>query len=255
MTQTMHGHADAIAGLLATRRGGPLLDTAGAAQGPCSIADAYAIQTGVMAALGPVGGWKVSRPAPDQPATRAPIRAVAVRPSPAVWPPTESRLRGLELEIGFRIDGVLPAADASDFPARLAAAVTPLPVFEILDSRLAAPQQAGALWILADCQMNAGLVCGAPPQGKWRPEDFDRPLVQLMADDVEICAGPATLPGGTPFALLTELVRGCGDHCGGLQPGQIVTTGSFTGMRFFPPGTTLSGRIAGMAPLTVSFAA
>lgn len=245
--------ADAIVRLLAARRGGPLVDAT--SYDLKSDADAYAIQAGVMAALEPVGGWKVGRSAPDQPAIRAPIRAAMIRPSPAVWQPAEARLRGLELEIGFRIDAPLPSVDVPDFLLRLAAAVTPLPVFEINDSRLADPQAADPLWRLADFQLNAGLVCGAPLETAWRPEDFDHPSIRLLANDTEIFAGPATLPGGTPFALLAALVRECGDHCGGLQPGQIVTTGSFTGLRFFPAGTTLTGTIAGMAPLTATFAA
>ncbi|MCW0235099.1 MAG: hypothetical protein OJJ21_15970 [Ferrovibrio sp.] len=247
--------ADVISRLLAARRGGPLVDAVHATAGPETLDDVYAIQAGVMAALGPVGGWKVGRSAADQPAVRAPIRAAAIRPSPAVWQPAEARLRGLELEIGFRIDATLPAADAPDFLERLADAVTPLPVFEIVDSRLADPQAASPLWRLADFQINAGLVYGTPFESDWRAEDFDRPLVRLVADGAELCAGPATLPGGTPFTALADLVRTCGDHCGGVQPGQIVTTGSFTGLRFFKPGTTLTGWIAGMPPITASFAA
>lgn len=248
----MPHHADAIAQLLAARRGGPLLNVADDLNSP---ADAYAIQAGVMASLGPVGGWKTGRSAADQPAIRAPILASAIRPSPALWQPAEVRLRGLELEIGFRIDAALPPADAPDFMQRLAEAVTPLPIFEIVDSRLADPQAASTLWRLADCQLNAGLVYGAPLEGPWRPEDFIRPMARLTADDAEVCAGPATLPGGSPFDLLANLVRDCGNHCGGLKPGQMVTTGSFTGLRYFAAGTTLIGEIASMAPISVTFAA
>ncbi|WP_341705678.1 hypothetical protein, partial [Ferrovibrio sp.] len=188
------------------------------------------------------------------PAIFAPIPAAAIRPSPALWPAAGSRLRGAELEIAFRIDAPLPPADAADFLPRLAAAVTPLPAFEILDSRLQDPRNAAPLRVLADSQMNAGLVCGAASDGRWQPADFDRPDVFLKAGDSVLCAGPASLPGGTPFALLAELVCRCGDHCGGLQPGQIVTTGSFTGMHFFAAGATVSGRIAGLTPLSVTFA-
>jgi len=40
-----------------------------------------------------------------------------------------------------------------------------------------------------------------------------------------------------------------------VQPGQIVTTGAFTGLRFFKPGTRLRGSFAGMAPLEMMFGA
>jgi len=210
----------------------------------------------VMAELGAVGGWKVGRAAPDKPAIRAPIPAAAIRQTPALWPRSESRLRGVELEIGFRVDAALPPLDAPDFRSRLAAAVTPLPVFEILDARIIEPRQAGPLWILADMQMDAGLVIGAPHAAAWSPEDFDQPMAELAAEGATpLVSGPAVMPGGNPFDLLALLVRECGTHCGGLRPGQIVTTGSYTGMRFFAAGTKVSGRIAGMAPLSVTFEA
>lgn len=246
---------DLVARLLAARRGGALVDPATEPNGPESLDDVYAIQAGVMAALGPVGGWKVGRAAPDQPAVFAPIPAAAIRKSPMAWPQAESRLRGVELEIAFRIDGPLPPADAPDFATRLAETVTPLPVFEILDSRLADPQGASAQWKLADMQINAGLVCGTPLLGAWSAADFVNPAARLEADDAVLVDGPVTTPGGSPFDLLAELVRICGDHCGGLRPGQIVTTGSFTGMRFFKPGATVTGSIAGWPVIGVTFAA
>src|SRR3546814_4924054 len=62
------------------------------------------------------------------------------------------------------------------------------------------------------------------------------PYTTLFRSGAVLIDGPATMPGGNPFDLLAELVRSCGNHCGGLQRGQIVTTGSFTGMRFFAAG-------------------
>lgn len=244
-------HAEAIASLLAARRGGPLLTPDYELE---SLDDVYAIQSGVMAELGAVGGWKVGRAGADQPLIFAPIRADLMRPAPDTRRPAEARLRGLELEIAFRIDGPLPAADAPDFMARLAAIVTPLPAFEVVDSRLHDPQATSAHWRLADFQLNAGLIYGAPLTGSWTPEDFAQPTVHLTVDGEDAVSGPATLNTGTPFGMLADLVRQCRDHCGGVQPGQIVTTGSFTGLRFFPAGTRLTGLIAGMQPLTMTFA-
>lgn len=249
-------HGSAIAGLLAARSGGPLFAPGYELQ---SLDDVWAIQSGAMATLGPVGGWKVGRWDADAPLIYAPIRAATIKPSPAVLSSDECRLRGLELEVGFRIDATLPAADDPDFLRKLAACVTPMPVFEVVDSRLDDPREASPLWRLADFQLNAGLVFGEPLAAGWNPGDFDHPHVQLTADGADVCAGPATLNTGTPFGMLADLVRQLsipgGDHCGGVQPGQIVTTGSFTGLRFFAKGTTLTGRIAGLAPISATFEA
>lgn len=247
-------HTDVIARLLAARNGGPLVEADEASE-PRSITEAYEIQSGVMNSLNSaVGAWKVGRSGAGQPLICSPIRADLIRPAPDTRLPAESRLRGLELEVGFRIDAALPAADDADFMQKLAAAVTPLPVFEVVDSRLSDPQAASPLWRLADFQLNAGLIYGTPLPKGWRAEAFDKPIVQLVADGVEICGGAATLNTGTPFGMLADLVREC-HHCGGVQPGQIVTTGAFTGLRFFKAGTTLTGSISGMTPLTMTFAA
>lgn len=249
-------HADAIAGLLAARHGGSLF----APDYPLeSLSDVWAIQSGAMATLGPVGGWKVGRWDAGQPLIYAPIRAATIKASPAMLSPADSRLRGLELEVGFRIDAALPAPDDPDFQRELAACVTPMPVFEVVDSRLHDPQNASPLWRLADFQLNAGLIHGEALTVGWNSGDFDHPHVQLIADGVDVCAGPATLNTGTPFGMLADLVRQLSapgsDHCGGVQPGQIVTTGSFTGLRFFAKGTKLTGRIAGLAPISATFEA
>ncbi|MEK9970401.1 MAG: hypothetical protein VW600_14770 [Ferrovibrio sp.] len=242
--------------LLAARSGGPLLQASGDLSG---LDEVFAIQSGVMAALGPVGGWKVGRWDADAPLIYAPIRATTIRPAPSVWQPGECRLRGAELEVAFRIDTALPDADDPQFLRRLAACVTPLPAFEIVDSRLADPQGTTPLWRLADFQINCGLVYGAPVAAGWTPEMFDAPTVRLTANDETVCEGPATLNTRTPFIMLADLVRQLssprGNHCGGVQPGHIVTTGSFTGLRFFAKGTTLTGTISGMAPIATSFAA
>jgi 2-keto-4-pentenoate hydratase len=242
--------------LLGARRDGPLLQPTEDLSGFDAV---YAIQSGVMAGLGRVGGWKVGRWDAGSPLIFAPIRADLIRPAPDTRQPEECRLRGAELEVAFRIDAKLPLPGSHDFLPALAACVTPMAVFEIVDSRLAEPKTASKLWHLADFQLNAGLVYGAALTTPWQPEDFANPQVQLTADGTDICNGPAALNTNTPFGMLADLVRQCsspgGDHCGGVQPGQIVTTGSFTGLRFFAKGTQLTGRIDNLPPITATFAA
>ena len=243
---------DIAARLLAARQDGALLEHDGIA---LTVSDAYAIQTEVSAALGPVGGWKVGRATPEAPVSFAPLPASTILPTPQLWPRAGARLCGLELEIAFRIDAALPTLDAPDFAARLAASVTPLPAFEVVDSRLHDLDNAPPPWRLADGLLHAGLITGPAHDRSWQPDDFTEVPGQLVADASLIADGRLALTGGSPFALLIELLRHVGDHCGGVQPGQIVTTGSFTGLRFFKPGTRLRGHIAGMAPLEMMFGA
>jgi 2-keto-4-pentenoate hydratase len=42
-----------------------------------------------------------------------------------------------------------------------------------------------------------------------------------------------------------------GEHCGGLQPGQIVITGSLHPLTYVLPGTSVVGHIEGLGDVSV----
>ena len=244
---------DALAqALLAARRDARPIP-AGAIPEPRDEAEAYAAQALTIAALGPVGGWKTGRRAPDAPMTMAPIPAAMVRETPATFAAAESRLRGVELEIAFRLDADPPRPDAPDFAAALRRVVSVMPAIEVIDSRLAEGAGAAPLLKLADLQINAGLVVGAPARERGGLP-LDRCTLRWeIAGDVAM-AGPAETPGGDAFDTLCAFARRVGAHCGGLRKGQIVTTGSLTGMIWAPPGARVAGSIDGLGEVAVRFA-
>jgi 2-keto-4-pentenoate hydratase len=53
--------------------------------------------------------------------------------------------------------------------------------------------------------------------------------------------------------LLVWLANRCRGRGAGLQAGQVVTTGSCTGMLFASPGTAVHAEVAGLAPLSAFF--
>jgi 2-keto-4-pentenoate hydratase len=237
--------------LLAARAGGrPLADYA---DGPADEAEALAVQPLVAARLGPVGGFKTGRRDPAAVPLMAPIPADVVLPSGTTPDPATSRLRGVELEIGFRFDADPPPTDAPDFEARLRAAVTALPCLEIVESRLSDPDAAGALWRLADNQINGALVTGAPCAG-WRDLGLALPAVTLRIGGVVVVEGAVATPGGCAFATLSAFVRTVGGHAGGLRRGHVVITGSLTGLRYAAAGDAVEGEIAGLGRVGTRFA-
>lgn len=208
--------------------------------------DAVAVQAAVAEAFGPVGAWKTA-PAEGRPLI-APILAAGIRSAPATYTTTELAHCGIELEIGFRLDRPCPSPDAVDFATALRAAVTPLVVIEVVDTRLDG-FDGPPLAKLADNQMNGGLVLG--DAGTLT----DAPAMRLAFDGKVVADGAARPPGGDAWASLENFARHVGTHCGGFQVGQVLITGSLNGMPLIEPGTSVEGSIEGLGTVRMTFAA
>jgi len=235
---------------LKARREGRPAETA-ALTPPPDAATAYRIQAAVASESGPVGGFKAGRGGPAL--TMAPIRAATVRESGAAIPAAESRLRGVELELAFRLTAPPPPVDVPDFEDRLAAGVVLLPALEIVESRMTVFETADPLLKLADNVGNGGVVLGAPV-ADWRGLDLSRPNVRLAFAGETMREGPSAPPGGDAFATLVELARLAKDFCGGLQEGHVVITGSLTGLLYAKEGDRIRGEIAGVGVVEAQFA-
>ena len=222
--------------------------------GPASIEEAYAVQRLVAERLGAVGAFKTGRKSPGVTPIMAPVPATMVRASPARFGPGELRLIGIELEVAFLVRTPLPRADDSQYAERARACVAPLAAIEIIDSRLEDFETAGDLWKLADAQVNGGFVYGEPVSD-WDALDLATLDVRLDVDGITVADGPANVPGGDAFDVFCAFARMVGDHCGGLVPGQYVTTGTLTPMRFIEAGRQVTGHVAGLGTVSAGFEA
>lgn len=206
-------------------------------------ADILSIQSAVSAALGDVAGFKVA------PIGEKPILA----PIPARYVVANGGTRkipdklGVELEVGFEILKALPSGG---LPDALTEYVRPVAALELVDTRLSGPAADDAAMKFADLQINAGLVT-ASPLTDWDGSDFGELEMRLTADDEVIVEGTASVPGGSALSNLQLLTEFLGDHCGGLQPGHIVITGSLCGLPYFGPGRTITGWIDGLGSVSV----
>jgi 2-keto-4-pentenoate hydratase len=250
MTETFEAEAMA-ARLVAAHRGGALVDAAAVGRGPRTFEDAFAVQRLVMGEIGPVGGYKTSNAAAGEAVVLAPIPAAHIRPSPAWYGAGEMRRVGIELEIAFRIDDRLPSPSAPYFEEMLRAAVSLVPAIEMVDTRLADLEEAPALVKMADNQSGFGLVVGEPIRD-WAGIDVAGPEISFTVDGRQIGSRSGAVPGGTAFKALVGLVRAIGDHCGGLQTGQYVTTGSLSGLHWIEKGSEVEGAIAGIGRVAVT---
>ncbi|MBC6716282.1 2-keto-4-pentenoate hydratase [Aurantimonas sp. DM33-3] len=212
---------------------------------------AYAVQQLVCEAFGPVAAWKTGRKRVADPVIAAPVLEGGLRASGASFSTGELGACGVELEIGFRLDRPLPPFDTADFEALARDCVTPLAVIEMVDGRIDGFMDAAPLAKLADNQSNGGLVFGT--QVNEGTLDLTEPEVRLTFDGREVVTGRQKVPGGDAFSVFLAFARMVGDHCGGLQLGQIVTTGTLSGLPFVAPGTVIEGWISGLGPVRTAF--
>lgn len=225
--------------LLDARRSGLRAD--GAALPSPDYHEALAIQRIVQGQIGEVAAFKVARN-PDGPPVIAPIPAGRTYPDGGLVPVRDHL--GIELEIGFEVIAPPGPSPMSD-PARV---FRPRIVLELVDSRLTGADD-DPLLKLADMQINDGLVLG-PALSDWDGRDFGTVDARLDCGDRAVVKGAVTVPGGSALANLAVLCAQIGSHCGGLQPGQVVITGSISGLEYFPAGTDVTGRIAGLGTVS-----
>lgn len=208
--------------------------------------EAYRVQDLVFAALWPgerPAAWKAGGPGDKVEPTASPIHAV--HGSPATLPAAGMNMMGVEAEIAFRLARDLPARQGPYREEEVAAAVgEALVTIELCDTRLAHWKDAPALWKLADFQSNSALVVGSGTRD-WRAIDFKAQRVELRIGERTIAATGAH-PFGNPFRLMPWIAAHCARRAGGLRAGDIVTTGSWTGLEFVLPGQDVSARFPGV---------
>ncbi|UXN74626.1 hypothetical protein N8D56_05835 [Devosia sp. A8/3-2] len=102
--------------LLAARRSGVPVDPLDPALVPGSAEAAYAVQNEIVAALGPVGAWKVTPKLVDGACFAAPILLSGVYPSGATLKAADLRGIGIEVEVAVTIGQICRASRAAILP-------------------------------------------------------------------------------------------------------------------------------------------
>lgn len=241
--------------LVRARRSGQRIRALPADLAPATAEEAYAVQEAVIRRLGvAVAGWKVGAPDPTGTPSAAPLFADLVAPSPARFPAGPDSLRGVEAEIALRLGRDLPARAAPYDEDEAWAAVDTLHVaIELLDSRYVDRKAAGEFAALADNLTNGGF-CYALAVRDWRGVDFLRQPAELVVDGETAARAVGGNPAGHPRRLLAWLANHCAVRGRPLARGQIVTTGSHTGLVIAPPGATVTARFTGLGEGTLTLA-
>ena len=213
----------------------------------------YAIQDSVATATGPVAGWKVGARTPTAEPNPAPLLAGALVTSPARFDGAAMHMIGVEIEISFHIVRDIAARETAVGREEALAAVGDAFVgMEVVDTRLANFQQLDPEWLLADNQMNHALVVGDSIKD-WKGLDWPNLVVKLVIDGETIIEQKGGLGAVDPVRPLVWMIDHAVRRRGGLAKGQAITTGSWTGLRYFPPGTRARGEFAGLGAVEASF--
>jgi len=213
----------------------------------------YAIQDGVAQASGPVAGWKVGARTPTAEPNPAPLLAGALVASPARFDGKAMHMIGVEVEISFHIVRDIAARSQPVGREEALAAVGDAFVgMEVVDTRLANFKQVDPEWLLADNQMNHALVVGESI-ANWRGLDWVNLQVRLVVDGKTIVDQKGGLGAIDPVRPLAWMIDHAVRERGGIRKGQAITTGSWTGLLYFPPGAQARGEFVGLGAVEAAF--
>jgi 2-keto-4-pentenoate hydratase len=227
---------------------------------PADVAEGYAVQD-AFRRLWPdtIVGWKAG-------ATAAPVQKRFGVNEPFAGPfyaadtfqaPARIEARRfahlcLESEFAFRFGRTLAARSEPYTRDEVLAAVDALvPAIEIVGPRFDSLALSGPVAI-ADCALDAGFVLGEPVTD-WRGYDLPAHKVTLTVDGKVRAQGTGANVLGDPIAALLWTVRHLGSRAIAIRAGQILSTGTTTGLEYILPEETAVADFGPLGTVEVRF--
>lgn len=212
----------------------------------------------LLGAVDGIGGWKVGAKGPDAMPNAAPLPRQGLLPDGALVPTgpgTQStRMRGVELELAVRLGQDLPGRELPWTRQEIAQRIDAVfPALEVVETRLADWRTSDALAQLGDLQTHGALVLGAA--GRVAPGSLDLRDLEacLTFDGQPVASTRGANPAGDLWRLLDWLAQHAQRMGRPLRAGQVITTGSCTGMLFAPEGCVVVGELSGLGRVSLRF--
>ena len=238
--------------LIEARKSGPINDLPDNYR-PTNIDDVYAIHDAVADKLGPVLGWKVGAKNATAEPVCAPLLAGTIYQSPVQLDPQKFTMRGMESEIAFHFASDLPARDKPYSKGQVLDAIDmAFPAIEINESRYVDSDALDPMTKLADNILNGALILG-PPWSEWQNLVVADQPVEMRFDDKLLYSHK----GGNNAVDILRLVVWIANHMRkkgpGIAVGQVVTTGSWTGLHKAGRAKKVVTSFPGIGDVTVNF--
>jgi len=227
---------------------------------PKTLADAYAVQAALVRDLEiDAAGWKIG-------CTSAAARAILKAEGPFAGrvlaprcfaggtsiPNDSYPMRGIEGEFAFALGKNLKPRKKPYSLAEVQAAVEDLyPAIEIVDSRYQDWGKVTLPEIVSDLGSNGALVVGAPAKN-WRRRDLAKHEVTVRAGRKIVGRGTGGEALGHPLEALRWLANNPAVP-EGLQAGEIVSTGTCTGLYRAQPGEKIVADFGAFGTVEVRF--
>ena len=248
--------------LVAARRNNHQLKRLEDGLNPESMDEGYALQDAFMRIWDqPLAGWKVGATnnkvqelfGLSEPFL-GPFYEATTLTSPAKPKAEDFGLLCIESEFAFRFGSSLAAREGIYGREEILDAVeSVLPAFELISPRFDTLLQDRAALAAADCGLNGGFVLGED-YADWRSLDLATHPVRLTVDGEVKGEGAGANVLGHPFNVLDWLVNTLSRRGIDLNAGEIVSTGTCTGIVYLVQGQKALADYGTLGEIEVTFA-
>ena len=229
-----------------------------------ALGDGYAVQAGLVAHSGEAQlGWKVGSTSPqaqarlgtDRPGAGALLERFCFESGDTV-PVFPQHGPYVEVEFAFSLAVTLGPRDTPYTLKDLEAAIGQChPALEFVGSRFEGGLDAiGRAMITADSGGNVAFVSGTGT-GAWREHDLGGLMTSLTKNGHAAAEGPGERALGHPLNVMVWLANHCRARGFALNAGDIVTTGTCTGLIPIAPGDHLVGDFGPLGTVSASVSA
>jgi 2-keto-4-pentenoate hydratase len=228
---------------------------------PKSTAEAYAVQEAIVTLSGMArGGYKVgstSKEAQSLLGTDEPGAGVLLRPfmyeSPTRVQVVPDHMPAVEGEFAFRMGRDLPPRSGTYARDDVLGAVASLAgAIEVVGTRFAGGLEGkGRLLTTADGGVNIALATG--PWTKFEGQDLRGHAVKMTINGVEKGTGTGARALGDPLQVLLWLVNHLSARGLTLKAGEIVSTGTCTGLDSIIPGDVARADFGTLGMVEIAF--
>lgn len=237
--------------LVAARRANVALKDMMADCKPMSMKEGHGAQDAATELLGEtIRGWKVFTPAGEELARGAMLDSVFFEGDTDIAAALVPYL-GIEAEIAFKLNADLPKRATPYTRDDVASLVSACPAIEVIQSRYIDFNAATLYERVADHFVNGAFVHG-PVKKDWASLELSKAHVTLEVDGITLIDVVGGHPTGDPLQPVVDLANHFrGDR--GLKAGEVVTTGSFSGLVRIKAGQTVKVTVEGLGSVQARF--